>query len=122
MATLVLNRVWVNLMSSGQGVSGVSARGEAYQVPTEVRTYAGGRRRAITMVGEVGSYKVQLLLISRATVDTLRAWQGQLVQVRDNKGRRFFGVYPSVEVVEIVSRSTWHASFELTVVTTTEGV
>lgn len=124
MATLVLNRVWVNLVATGQGVSGMSARdrSEDYAVPLEVRTYAGGRRRSIRSAGTMGGYKVQLLLIPRATVDTLVSWEGQLVQVRDHKGRRFFGVYPSVEVVEIVSRSTWHAGFELTVVTAAEGV
>lgn len=123
MATLALNKVWINLMATGQGVSGVSARdrAETYQVPTEVRTYAGGRRRAVTSAGELGSYKVQLLLISRASVETLRSWQGQLVQMRDHKGRRFFGIYSSVDIVEIISRSTWHVGLELVVVTATEG-
>jgi hypothetical protein len=124
MATLNLTKVFVNLVSTGAAVSGVSARDRAedYTIPGETRTYAGGRRRAITQAGELGTYKFQLMLISRASVDTLRSWQGQTVQVRDNKGRRFFGVFYGVSVVEIVSRSTWHVSIELSVVTQTEGV
>jgi hypothetical protein len=124
MATIDLNRVWVNLVTTGQGVSGLSARArsEDYQVPVDIRTYAGGRRRAVTSAGELGKYAFQLMLVSRTTVSTLRTWQGQLVQVRDHKGRQFFGVYSAMTVEEVVSRSTWNVAIQLTVVTTTAGV
>jgi len=97
-------------------------RAEAYSVPGETRTYAGGRRRSITQAGELGSYAFTMLLVPRATVETLRTWQGQTVQVRDNKGRRFFGVFYGVTAAEIISRATWNVAITLSVVTNAEGV
>jgi hypothetical protein len=124
MATLNLTKAFVTLVASGVSVSGQTARGRAedYKTPGEVRTYAGGRRRAVTSAGELGTYSFTLLLVPRATVETLRAWAGQTVQVKDHKGRRLFGVYHALSVVEIVSRSTWHVSIDLSVVTATEAV
>lgn len=124
MATLTLTKTFVNLMSTGAAVSGQTARsrGEAYTQPGEVRTYAGGRRRAITSVGETGTYTFTLLLISRASTELLRAWKGQLVQVRDHKGRLFVGVFFATPVEEIVSRATWNVSITLSTVSYDEGV
>ncbi len=130
MATLLLTRVWVNLCSTGAGVSGLSSptKEESYSQPGEVRTYAGGRRRAIAVAGEVGTYKVQMMMLARTDVETLRGWVGQTVQVRDWRGRRFFGVYYSVDITEPLGRerlgesSSWHVAFALNIVTYTEAV
>jgi hypothetical protein len=124
MATLTLTKTWINLLTSGVAVSGQTARDrpENYTVPGAVRPYAGGRQRAVTSAGVLGTYKFQLLLVSRATVDTLYSWQGLTVQVRDHKGRRFFGVFYGLSIAEIVSRATWNVTIDLTVVTATEGV
>ena len=124
MATLKLSKIWVNLASSGQAVASASAPGrpESYQIGGEVRTYAGGRQRAITRKGEAGTYEFRLLLLDRDAVETLRDWTGQLVQVRDNRGRRYFGVYFGLGVVEQRGRSTWHVDITLRVVTVDEGV
>lgn len=124
MATLSLTKTYVNLVSTGAAVSGQSGRGrgEEYAADGEVTTFAGGRRRSITAVGVATKYTFRLLFLPRASVDLLQAWQGQLVQVRDHKGRRFFGVYHQVAVDEIVSRSTWHVAIGLIAVTSDEGV
>jgi hypothetical protein len=135
MATLTLNKMWVNLVSTGAGVSGQAAIGrtEDYTLPGEVRTYAGGRRRSITSVGEVGTYKWQYRLVPRTTVDTLHSWIGLLVQVRDTRGRRLFGAYFALIIEEVPMLGTWcppelavggawHVGVSLTVVTTTEVV
>lgn len=102
MATLTLNKVWVNRWDNGQAVSGLSARDreEAYSIVGEVRTYGGGRQRSITTQGEHGSYGFTLRRISRADVETLRAWKGIAVQVRDHAGRRFVGTYFALPVRE----------------------
>lgn len=123
MATLTLTKVFVNNVATGTAVSGWSARGrsEAYEAPGETRTYAGGRRRAIVGAGEAGSYSFQLRRISRTDVETLRGWVGQTVQVRDTKGRRFFGVYFAVDVIEYMD-SKWDVAIKLSVVTWPEGV
>jgi hypothetical protein len=63
-----------------------------------------------------------MILLPRPSVDLLISWSGQLVQVRDNKSRRFFGTYPRVAVVEPLGLTTWHADFTLTVSTADESV
>lgn len=124
MATLNLTKAFVNLVATGQAVSAYMDpdRAEEYQVPGEVRTYAGGRRRSITAAGEEGTFKCVLVDLPRASVDTLHGWVGQLVQVRDNVGRRFFGVYHSVGAAEIRGLTTYTVGLTLTVVTAAEGV
>jgi hypothetical protein len=124
MVTLLLTKTFVTLMATGATVSAQTGRGrgEDYEVAGQVLTYAGGRRRSITSIGEAGTYRFVLLLVSRSDVDLLRAWQGQLVQVRDNRGRRFFGVYYKVALTEIISRATYHVAIELNIVTADEGV
>jgi hypothetical protein len=124
MATLTLTAVWINLLSSGAAVTAQSApdRTEVYAVAGETRTYAGGRRRAVTSAGELGTYAFTLLLLARADVETLRSWQGLPVQVRDHKGRRFFGTFYGVNIAEYIDRSRWEVSITLSVVTAAEGV
>jgi hypothetical protein len=119
MATVTFNKIFVNLVATGQAVSGYSARGrtEKYVQGGEVRTYANGRRRSIATEEDVGTYGFQLLLVPRTTVDTLTSWRGLLVQVRDHKGRLFYGVYRDATVEEIVSRAAWNVATTLTVVT-----
>lgn len=108
MATLTLDRIWVNRWDTGQAVSGQSARdrGEAYSVDGEVRTYGAGRQRSITTQGEHGTYTFKLRMLSRANVELLRAWKGIAVQVRDHVGRRFVGVYRAVEISEYTGDPT----------------
>lgn len=124
MATLNLTKAWINLVATGQAVSAYMdpGRAEDYQVAGKFQTFAGGRRRLITAAGEEGLYKVPLVDVPRATVDTLIVWQRQLVQVRDNVGRRFFGAYLSVAAAEIRGLTTYTVEFTLTVVTADEGV
>jgi hypothetical protein len=101
-ATLTLDRIWVHRWDTGEAVSGFSARGrdEAYVRAGEVRTYGGGRQRSITTVGERGTYGFALKRVPRSTVETLRAWIGIAVQVRDHIGRRVVGVYFGVTIGE----------------------
>ena len=97
-----------------------------------MRTYAGGRRRSVISAGEVGTFKWQYRLVPRSTVDTLHSWIGQLVQVRDTRGRRFFGTFFALAVEEVTMlgawcppelvNGAWHVGVDLTVVTTDEGV
>ena len=124
-ATLVLDQIWVNLLSTGAAVSAQSApdRAETYTIPGTVRTYAGGRQRSINTAGEMGTFKFTLRVTVRANVETLRTWQGQAVQVRDHKGRRWFGTFFGVDVMEYVSSNTlWDVNITMQVVTATEGV
>jgi hypothetical protein len=94
MATLTLNKCWINLLSTGAAVT-AQRSGDDPDVETvsgEVRTYAGGRQRAITAEGVQVVWTFLLRGMSVADTIILRSWLGQPVAVRDNRGRRVVGV------------------------------
>jgi hypothetical protein len=123
MATLTLDRVWVNRMDSGESVSAMSgvARSRQHDMAGEVRTYAGGRQRSVTTEGERGQFAFTLRLVSQDAIDTLREWKGLDVQVRDHRGQRFFGVYFAVNVIELREATLYDVAIELRTVTVVEG-
>lgn len=102
MATLYLDRVWINRWDSGESLSAQSApkRGRAYAMDGEVRRYAGGRDRAVTQAGRRGLFEVTLRRVSFADVQRLESWMGMPVQVRDHRGQLFVGVFFEVPAVE----------------------
>jgi hypothetical protein len=94
MATLLLNKTWVNLFTTGDSVTAWRS-GDDVDTQTaagEVRTYAGGRQRAITAEGVQVGWTFTLVGVTTAGTDLLRSWLGQTIVVRDNRGRRIFGV------------------------------
>lgn len=125
MATLNLTKLWINLLATGQAVSGYSDpdRVADYEIPGDMVTFASGRQRSITSAGQQTVFKVALVDVSRTVVDTLILWQGQTVQVRDNLGRVFVGTYYSVSEQEIRGGGgTYQVGFALKVATVDEGV
>lgn len=124
MATLTLDRTWVNLLASGEGVGAYTADGRqpTTAVDGEIRTYAGGRQRSITQEGVRGTYTFTLRLLTRAQVDTLVSWKGLPVQVRDTAGRRFFGVFYEANEVEYKGATLFDLPLVLQVATFDEGV
>lgn len=124
MTTLTLNRVWINLLPTGEAVSAPSNdRTRSYETKGEVRTYGGGRQRAILSEGTAVTFTFSLRLLSWAQVQTLIGWIGRTVQVRDNRGTRYFAVFTAVIPVEIPKNPTkWDAQLSLREVTYTEGV
>lgn len=124
MPTLTLNREWVNLMSTGEGISGFSARGKGYTVEIEARvdTYANGRRRATSTAGLKRDIAVTLVAVSLPTKDYLETWAGQNVQVRDIRGQKWFGIFAGLTVSEYMDPTLYAVAFTLQGTTTTEGV
>ena len=124
MATLTLTKVWVNRLDTGEAVSAQSTpeRSRSHGLAGEVRTYAGGRQRAIAVAGEQGQFNVVLRFVSLTTVDTLRSWIGIPVQIRDHRGQRFFGVFFDVPVTEHRSPADYDVTLSLRVVSVAEGV
>jgi hypothetical protein len=94
MATLLLSKTWINLFTTGASVTAwrSGGDGDAQASAGEVHTYAGGRQRAITAEGAQATWSFTLVGMTVAATDTLRSWMGQTVVVRDNRGRRLFGV------------------------------
>lgn len=95
MATLNLTKVWINRLDTGVAVSAQSApsRKRSMSRDGEVRSYAGGRQRAITRAGVRGGFDFTLKSVPFATVQTLESWMGVPVQVRDHRGQVFVGVF-----------------------------
>jgi hypothetical protein len=125
MATLTLPKTFINLVSTGAAVSAltVPGRSDDYEVPGESRLYAGGRRRSIVQAGQIATVPITLTLVSTANLAILRSWAGQMVQVRDTLGRRFFGVYRKVSAAEVRGgNGEWTVSITLDALTFDEGV
>jgi hypothetical protein len=125
MATLTLDRVWLTLVSSGESVAAYSDDGRTrlYEDEGEVRTYGEGRQRAVSSEGERGRVTFTLVDVTEDQLTTLRGWKKQLVQARDHRGRRYFGVYFGVAVTEpkMLQPSGYTAEIELSFLTYVEG-
>lgn len=123
MATLMLDRVWINLLDTGQGVSAFSGKGKtlARAMKGEVRQYAGGRQRSISSKGVKGTFPFVLIDVTQTTIDRLEGWMGQAVVVRDTRGRRFFGTIFEVSSTEKGSRNYYDVALTLNEITYVEG-
>lgn len=101
---VTLTTVWINL--AGDPTVSVSFSNMATLTVTktiqgEIRRYANGRTRAVTRAGVTDSAEVNLPYCDRTQITWLEDNIGQLVCVRDNYGRKFFGIYLTVPVQEI---------------------
>lgn len=124
-AVLTLGKLFVNLLSTGVGVSAYSQPGRAatYEKRGDVRVYAGGRLRSVTQEGAPGTFSFTLQDVTRAQIDLLQAWAGLPVQVRDNRGRIYNGVYYTVNEAERFNEPTlYEVPITLNVITFVEGV
>lgn len=123
MATVDLLYTWVNLLSTGQSVKGYTARGRSHQRAGdgETRRMAGGRFRAIGTIGVRRTQEFAIRDVSYDDVLTLELWIGQTVLVRDNRGRRMFGVYWSVPTTDRMDPNYFDVSLNVTEVTYEEG-
>ena len=122
---MLLTKIWVNLLSTGEAVSayGQIGRTSEFGLEGEVRTYAGGRRRSVTVEGERSSYSFVLQDVTLTQRDTLRGWFGQNVQVRDHRGQIFSGVILAAGLVErTYELDLYEISITLQSTTTPEGV
>lgn len=123
MATLQLDRVWLNLMSTGDALSAYSnGRTRNMAVDGEVRTYGGGRRRSVTAVGRGNSMAFTLVNLQVLEMVTLENWLGLEVMYRDFRGQRFVGAYFSLEYREHKDPGRWDIGLTLNEVSWAEGV
>lgn len=102
MTILLLPKVFINRLDTGEYVSAFSApaRTRSKEITGDVRQYAGGRQRSYSQVGVSGMWTARLRDLTLSTVETLEGWMGREVQVRDHRGQLFNGVFYSVPVDE----------------------
>jgi hypothetical protein len=97
-------------------------------VKGEVRTYAGGRQRAVGSIGRANVWKFTLVELTQSQCETLEDWmnQGVTVLARDHRGQSMYGTFFGVERAENMSQlypyATYTAAIELQRVDVVEGV
>lgn len=123
MATLYLDKVWINLIDSGVGIAVFSASGKSLtrSMKGEVRQYAGGRQRSIASKGVKGAFSFTLRDVTQTQIDKLESWLGQAIVLRDTRGRRFFGTLFEYAATDLRSPTYYDVSLTLNEVTYTEG-
>lgn len=91
--------------------AGVTVAG-SNTVRGEFRTYAAGRVRLVTRPGRSRMVEVAARRVDRPTRETLDDWAGQLLLLRDGRGRKVYGSYLEAAVVEQPGQAFCDLSFE----------
>lgn len=125
MSAVELGAIFVNLASDPSQYVALYWP-EPFQPSTaangDVRTNASGRQRVFTRAGRPQSMQLVQKQTTRADIDTLESWVGQIVCVRDIRGRKFFGVYFEVPVEESTLRDEGDVSLTIRSVSVSEAV
>lgn len=97
MAVVTLGQVWINLLSTGEAVHAYSSdRSRTTSMAGDVRQYAGGRQRPVSVDGIKGEFVCKLRDVTDEDIELLKSWYGDPVCVRDFRSRVYFGVYWSL--------------------------
>lgn len=122
MAMISLRQVWINLLSTGEAVHAYSSdRGRSREQQGDVRQYASGRFRPVSVEGVRGQVVFKLRDVTETDIETLESWFGEPVCVRDYRGRVFFGVYFGFAEDERKDKTLYDLSLALHQITYTLG-
>lgn len=121
MASVTLDRLWLHQADDLDTYLRffTSDRGDERAVPGEVRVYAQGRRRIITRTGSAQTLTATLRQVTSAELDTLEDWRGDLLMLRDHRGRLVFGTFFDMAVTDYTDRSGYDVAITFQQVTTT---
>lgn len=127
-----LTRLWMTSVVTGESFGWYTdpSREQTYSVKGEIRTYAGGRQRAVGSVGASGSWRFTLVELTLADTAQLREWMeaGVTIYARDHRGQSMYGTffevgmgeYPAVTYTSATNLYT--ANITLQAVDVVEGV
>lgn len=123
MAMITLRKLWIHLIDTGVGLSFYTApeRSQSKSISGEVRTYAGGRQRSVSSIGTRSQVTVQLRQVTETDINTLTSWFGQTICMRDYRGRRWFGVFYALDIVDRRKKTLHDVNLTLYTVTYVEG-
>lgn len=123
MTVLALNLLWVNLVATGEGISGASQRGKTQSFTTDGKLVksGNGRVRAISVAGEMAEFPYEYVVGTAAVRDKLRSWVGGIVQVRDNRGQKWYGTFFEIQVTEYLRTDLYRVSFTFQQISYNEG-
>lgn len=123
MAAIELTKLWINLLSTGQGVAFPSLGTDSdLGVAGTVRTYAGGRQRYVSREGRGGQLERTLRLVSQRLCEVLESWIGQTVMLRDARGQWWWGVFSKVTRRAVKGSTLYDVTIGVELVTQSEGV
>lgn len=123
MAMLTLTQMWINLASTGQSIYAPTMGNESITgLEGSVRTYAGGRQRAVGREGIGGQLERTLRIRTSVIADLLESWEGQTVMVRDARGQWWWGVFWKVTRHAIKGSALYDLTITVNLVTQAEGV
>lgn len=107
-----LTRLFLTSVVSGETYGWYTdrSRDQTYSVKGEIRTYAGGRQRAVGSIGASGSWAFTLVDLSLADTVVLRTWMesGVTVFARDHRGQSMYGTFFQVDIGEMPV-ATWNS-------------
>jgi hypothetical protein len=113
MTSVQYTKMWLTSVVSQESIGAWTDedRESTYGVAGEIRTYAGGRQRAVGSVGASGQWKRTLVELTAADVALLRTWMenGVTVFARDHLGQAMYATFFDVGVKENKSQ-TWQAA------------
>src|SRR5690348_4546457 len=95
-STVALDAIWFNLASDptdSLALKVVTQLQPSTSQAGEVRPMASGGLRLVLQASRPRGYNVGVTLASRDQIDWLEAHVGQVLCVRDDRGRKFFGTY-----------------------------
>ncbi len=124
MASVSLDRVFLSLASDpSQVVAAFSSdAADVQEKPGEVRRMANGRLRVVSRAGTARTIGRTLRTLPPADVETVRSWAGSVVLFRDVMGRKVFGAYFVIDVMDAKDRSGQDVKLELSQVSFSEAV
>lgn len=120
-----LHTLWLNVVadpSVRMRFDYMSALTVTTAQPGEVRRYASGRLRSVRQVGRTRAVAATLPGLELEQVRWLERYQGETVCVRDDRGRKLWGVYYSLPVEEHQYNDGASVSLSLSEVTRVEGL
>ena len=121
MATVTLGTLWLNL-AADPSVPLMSALQVTTSRKGEVRRYTTGRLRSVVQVGKAQSVSATLPSCTREQLDWLAQQQGELLCVRDDRGRKLWATYYEVAVDEHRHNKEGNVSLTLNEVTHSEVI
>lgn len=100
-----LTKFWLTNLVTQEHFGRYSApdRPKSSSVQGEVRRYAGGRMRAVGVLGTSAQWGVTLVELTLDDVELLELWmsQGVTVFARDHRGASMYGTFFQVDVDEL---------------------
>lgn len=103
-AVVYVTNLWLSLaadLTQLQTFPYLSANSSAPKIQVSTKLYAGGNYRVVRQRGRQSTQQFTLLCCTAAQRQLIEFdWLGELLVVRDDRGRKYFGVYADPQVTE----------------------